>query len=468
MSKSSRRLSLSVAALATGCAAIALTAAPANAASAPAPATTATPAHVSDDDNGSEAVFIQTDNTAGNQVVAYHRAADGTLALAHTYNTGGLGGILAGSAVDHTASQGALTYDAAHHLLYAVNAGSNTVSVFAVHGAALTLIQVVSSGGTFPVSVAVHGDVVYVLNAENGANIQGYRVAAGRLRIEKDWNRALGLDATGTPQFTHTPGQVGFTGDGRQLVVTTKAASNAVLVYSLGFDGSPAHTPTVNAFPGTVPFAFVATGRHQIALVQAGTNAVVTYAGPRRRHAGPAVLLRHRPGRDLLDRPRRRPAVRLQRRQRHRDQPAPHPPRHPDRPRQHRHRPGHRRRGGDRPQPVRADRRQRHRGRVLDRPQRRADPDRLGHRRRRGRRRGHRSGLTFARSSRGRGRGATPLRPGSCSLAGGEVLEPFCFNLEGGTTRSGCGRGASQSPSAATVKYGAGRCSGSMPAESML
>ncbi|WP_194909279.1 lactonase family protein [Catenulispora rubra] len=280
MSKISRRTSLSVAAATFGCAAIALTAAPANAAT-PAAATpiaaTSTPAAAAHIADGSDAVFVQTDNTAGNQVAAYHRAADGTLSLAHTYNTGGLGGILTGSAVDHTASQGALTYDAAHHLLYAVNAGSNTVSVFAVHGAGLTLVQVVSSGGAFPVSVAVHGDAVYVLNAENGANIQGYQVSYGRLELRKDWNRPLGLDATGTPQFTHTPGQVGFTGDGRQLVVTTKAASNDVLVYRLGFDGAPAHTPTVNAFPGTVPFAFVATGRHEIALVQAGAGAVVNY-----------------------------------------------------------------------------------------------------------------------------------------------------------------------------------------------
>ncbi|MEY9859277.1 6-phosphogluconolactonase (cycloisomerase 2 family) [Catenulispora sp. GAS73] len=274
MSKISRRTSLSIAALTFGGAAIALTAAPANAATSDAASAPAVAAHTV---NGSDAVFVQTDNIAGNQVASYHRAADGTLTLAHTYNTGGLGGILTGSAVDHTASQGALTYDAAHHLLYAVNAGSNTVSVFAVHGAGLTLSQVVSSGGAFPVSVAVHGDVVYVLNAENGANIQGYRVSDGRLELRKDWNRPLGLDATGTPQFTHTPGQVGFTGDGRQLVVTTKAASNDVLVYRLGFDGTPAQSPTVNSFPGTVPFAFVATGRHEIALVQAGAGAVVSY-----------------------------------------------------------------------------------------------------------------------------------------------------------------------------------------------
>ncbi|MEY9929670.1 6-phosphogluconolactonase (cycloisomerase 2 family) [Catenulispora sp. GP43] len=281
MTKTFRRTSLSVAALAAGSAAVALTAVPANAATtspaATAGATTVPAALAAHNADSSDAVFVQTDNTAGNQVAAYRRAADGTLTLAHTYDTGGLGGVLSGSAVDHTASQGALTYDAEHHLLYAVNAGSNTVSVFAVHGAALTLRQVVSSGGTFPVSVTVHRDTVYVLNAENGASVQGYRVAGGRLEIKKDWNRQLGLDASGTPQFTHTPGQVGFTGDGRQLVVTTKAASNDVLVYRLGPDGSPSASPTVNAFPGTVPFAFVATGRHEIALVQAGTSTVVSY-----------------------------------------------------------------------------------------------------------------------------------------------------------------------------------------------
>jgi hypothetical protein len=55
--------------------------------------------------------------------VAYHRASDGTLSPAGTYATGGLGGVLAGSVVDHLASQGSLSYDPWHALLYAVNAG---------------------------------------------------------------------------------------------------------------------------------------------------------------------------------------------------------------------------------------------------------------------------------------------------------------------------------------------------------
>ncbi len=96
------------------------------------------------------AVFVQNDNTAGNQIIAYDRAEDGTLTQAGTYATGGLGGALAGSVVDHLASQGSLTYDRHNRLLYAVNAGSNTLSVFAVFGDRLALRQVLSSGGVFP------------------------------------------------------------------------------------------------------------------------------------------------------------------------------------------------------------------------------------------------------------------------------------------------------------------------------
>lgn len=223
------------------------------------------------------AVFVQTDGTSGNQVVAYHRNADGTLAPAGTYNTGGLGGVLDGSVVDHLASQGSLTYDARHALLYAVNAGSNTVSVFSVDGDRLALRQIVASGGDFPVSVAVHGDVVYVLNALDGGTIQGYAVRNGRLAKVAAWNRPLNLDTAATPQFTTTPGQVGFSADGTQLLVTTKANTNAVDVFALDRAGAPAAAPVVDSLPGAVPFAFSLDGSGQILLAEAGTDAVVRF-----------------------------------------------------------------------------------------------------------------------------------------------------------------------------------------------
>ena len=166
--------------------------------------------------SGDHAVFVQTDNTAGNQIVAYHRNPNGTLAPAGTYATGGVGGVLNGSAVDHLASQGSLTYDPVHNLLYAVNAGSNTVSVFSVYGDQLSLRQVIDSGGQFPVSVAVHGFNVYVLNALS-ANVQGYVSFFGRLFPLPDSDRSLGLTVpTNTNQFTNTPGQVAVSPNGAE------------------------------------------------------------------------------------------------------------------------------------------------------------------------------------------------------------------------------------------------------------
>jgi 6-phosphogluconolactonase (cycloisomerase 2 family) len=227
-----------------------------------------------------QVVFAQNDATTGNQVIAYRRADDGQLTRLAVYDTGGLGGVLGGSVVDHLASQGSLTYDARHGLLYAVNAGSDTVSVFAVHGDRLELRQVIASGGTFPVSVAVHDDLVYVLNALDGGSIQGYTVEpSGYLRAREDWNRPLGLDPHAMPQFTNTPGQVGFADRGRDLVVTTKANGDNVDVFPLGWDGAPAAEPVVTHLPGAVPFAFVTDKRGRtLYLTEAGPNAVASFS----------------------------------------------------------------------------------------------------------------------------------------------------------------------------------------------
>ena len=223
------------------------------------------------------AVFVQTDNTAGNRVVAYQRAVDGTLTPAGSYATGGRGGILAGSVVDHTASQGSLTSDPRHGLLYAVNAGSDTISVFAVRGDQLALREVLRSGGTFPVSVAVHGDLVYVLNALNGGSVQGYRVFGGFLAPLPGSHRALGLDPDATPQFTTTPGQVAFTPDGAQLVVTTKGNGNDIDVFGVGSGGRLSGQATVNSEPGTVPFAISFDPFGHLVIAEAGTNALATF-----------------------------------------------------------------------------------------------------------------------------------------------------------------------------------------------
>jgi 6-phosphogluconolactonase (cycloisomerase 2 family) len=244
--------------------------------SAATPASAATAAQATA--GGSHAVFVQTDDPAGNHVVAYHRIAGGGLVLAGTYATGGAGGILDGAVVDHLASQGSIAYDGPHALLLVTNAGSNTVSVFAVDGDQLRLRQIVRSGGDFPVSIAVHGNAVYVLNARDGGAVQGYVIAAGRLFPVAGWHRALGLDPTATPEFTHTPGQVAVSPDGRWLLVTTKANTSAVDVFRLGPFGRPAGSPVVTVVPGAVPFALTFRPHGVVAVAEAGTNAVDTFA----------------------------------------------------------------------------------------------------------------------------------------------------------------------------------------------
>jgi len=220
----------------------------------------------------SDSVFVQTNDPAGNSVVAYDRAPDGSLGEAGTYATGGLGGALDEAVVDRLASQGALTLDREAGLLYAVNAGSDTVTVFAVRGNGLQRRQVVRSGGDFPVSVAVRGRVVYVLNARGGGSVQGYIRFGTKLHPIRFWHRDLGLDPEAGPEFVTTPGQVGISPDGRKLLVTTKANGHAVDVFALNRFGGIRGGATVNELPETVPFAFDFDPQGRLVLTEAAGN----------------------------------------------------------------------------------------------------------------------------------------------------------------------------------------------------
>ncbi|MFJ2891477.1 lactonase family protein [Streptomyces sp. NPDC087305] len=233
-----------------------------------APAAGAVEAH---HDRGS-AVFVQSDNTGANTVVAYERAADGTLARKGVYSTGGKGGMLAGTVADHLASQGSLAYDRHGGLLYAVNAGSDTVTVFAVRGTQLRRVQEISSGGSFPVSVTFHGDRVYVANTLGGGSVQGFARVGERLVKVDAWHRNLGLD-----KGTSAVGQISFTPDGSKLVVTTKAAGQSIDVFPVGRLGGPSAHPVVTSTPGAVPFGFAFDSAGRIRVTEAGTNSVGTF-----------------------------------------------------------------------------------------------------------------------------------------------------------------------------------------------
>jgi 6-phosphogluconolactonase (cycloisomerase 2 family) len=222
-------------------------------------------------------VFVQTNELAGNRIVVFDRAADGRLSQAGAYPTGGKGGAAAGAMSDRLASQGSLVYDAPHSLLFAVNAGSDTVTTFRVAGDRLSLESVVPSGGSFPVSVAVHGSLVYVLNAGGPGGVSGFAIGAGGLRPLGGSTRSLGLANATPPNFLTSPGQVGFTPDGSELLVTTKASGSTIDAFPVRPDGRLSATAVATPAATPVPFAFTFDASRRLVVGEAGASAVTVY-----------------------------------------------------------------------------------------------------------------------------------------------------------------------------------------------
>ena len=234
-------------------------------------------ANAEDGEGGHDAVFVQTNDLNGNSIAAYSQNENGTLTYAATYATGGNGGRAAGAVVDPLASQSSLVYDSSHHLLLAPNAGSNTVSVFRVLGDRLRLEQVVASGGPFPASIAVHDNLAFVLDAGLAGYVQGYRIAGGRLDPIAGSRRSLGLANSNPPAFLQSPAQVGFTPDGKHLVITMKGNSGgSVDVFGVSDDGRLSNAPTATAVGGNA-FAFVFDPAGRLVIVNAAFGNLSTY-----------------------------------------------------------------------------------------------------------------------------------------------------------------------------------------------
>ena len=158
------------------------------------------------------AVFVQT-NAAHNEVIAFSRAADGSLAREGESATGG-----AGNDEPHLPSQGSVTLTRDRRHLLVTNVASNDVSVFAVNGAMLELTKTVPVGMA-PRSVAEHDGLVFVLNTGD-ATITGFRLVDSDLVPIEGATRSLS-----TPDGA----QVGFTPDGRALVVTERGGDKTLL-----------------------------------------------------------------------------------------------------------------------------------------------------------------------------------------------------------------------------------------------
>ena len=210
------------------------------------------------------AVFAMTNSVEGNQIIAYSRAANGSLVERNHFATGGRG---SGGTTDPLGSQGSLTLSQDHSLLFAVNAGTGDLSVFRVNGANLDLVQVASSGGSAPVAVAQHGNLVYVINFAGNSNVVGFNLNEdGHLVVIPNSIRYLSATNTG-------PSSLAFSPDGRFLLVTEKVTNN-IDVFSVNSDGSLSQpTITPDPIPGVFDVVFSPDGAALIVQTGGASNA---------------------------------------------------------------------------------------------------------------------------------------------------------------------------------------------------
>ena len=284
---------------------------------------TAVPVSAEDGDDDRDrggALFVMansTDRVRGNEVAMYTRSSNGDLSLVGYFPTGHLGtgepqlgsgpaptaqvlsiafGLpLVVASADALGSANSLLLDRGHRCLFAVNAGSNTVSSFRVRRSGLDRVSVVASRGVFPVSLTENDNVLYVLNSGGPGSLAGFRVR-GNCRLSPLANSDVSLgglaDSFPLPnpgEVLTTPAQASFSPDGRLLVLSIKGGdaqpgptlpSGRIAVFPVsgsGLLGGPVVTAS-SATGGTGgPFSFVFAGSRTLVVVHANSGTVGSY-----------------------------------------------------------------------------------------------------------------------------------------------------------------------------------------------
>ncbi len=215
---------------------------------------------------GRGAVYTSTNSASGNQVLAFDRAGNGALQPDGSFATGGNG---TGSGLG---SQGALALTRSGRFLYAVNAGSDSISTFVVRPSGLKLAGTTPSGGDQPISLTVRRGLLYALNA-GGGTISGFTGAAN--------GHLSPLAGSTEPIAGAGPAQVQFSNAGDVLVVTDKA-TNTIDTFTVGADGTPGPAQSQPS-EGDTPFGFDFDKRGHLIVSEAfggapGASTVSSYS----------------------------------------------------------------------------------------------------------------------------------------------------------------------------------------------
>jgi 6-phosphogluconolactonase (cycloisomerase 2 family) len=209
-------------------------------------------------------VYTLANASGPNEIAAYVRASTGSLSRRGSYATGG-GGLGAG-----LGSQGGLVFDAGSQRFFAVNPGDDTISMLSLDaGGALSALATVPSGGKRPVSVTVHGDLVYVANQGEptatpvNANISGFRIQGEQLVAIAGSTRPLSAASDVRPT------NIAFTPDGKHLVVAERFAHR---LSTFAVAGGVAQAGNFQPSAGMQPFAFDFSPEGHLVVAEVGAG----------------------------------------------------------------------------------------------------------------------------------------------------------------------------------------------------
>ncbi len=223
-------------------------------------------------------VYTQTNDLNHNRVIIFNRFPDGSLVRAGSASTKGKGAKSPdcsppGPVVcPFNDSNGSVRLSPDKNLLFVTNGGSGTIATFLVKKTGgLKLASVTNSGGGFPLSTTMHGNLLYVLNYNTG-NIKGFRVTDnGHLHAIAGATRSVS-----TPGSGGHVGEIGFNSTGGQLIVSERGPSvvDTFVVNSHGVAG-PAQ-PHPAPFPGA--YGFDTDKRGHILMSDGGPPPFITGA----------------------------------------------------------------------------------------------------------------------------------------------------------------------------------------------
>ncbi len=195
------------------------------------------------------AVYTLTNAAGGNQVASYLRGESGGISRDGKFATTGNG---TGAGLG---SQGSLVYDKKLGRFFAVNTGDNSISMLGLDAdGQMTMLAKVPSGGKTPVSITVHGDLVYVANRGDitatpvGANISGFKVSGNSLTAIAGSTRPLSATTDVRPT------DIAFSPDGKFVVLAERLA-NKLDTFMIDANGV-AQAGSFQTSAGSQPFAF--------------------------------------------------------------------------------------------------------------------------------------------------------------------------------------------------------------------